>query len=249
MIFLYSLQSEWQKTKGSAAAWLCIVGGFFIPAIHLLNFIRNKTTINAGAHNIWEPMFRRVWMDMSYLFLPAGVVLASSLIAQMEYRNNSWKQLHTTPQRFTTIYWAKFGAIILMTLKFFLFFNIGMLLLGVVPCLLFDHQLPREPVPVWFFLKGNANFFIALLPLIAIQYVLSIHLKNFLVPIGLGLAAVFGTMLVFQWKYIHFIPFSYSITYAATFVMTATHYWLAVSYFVVVMVLGFILYINKSIKG
>jgi lantibiotic transport system permease protein len=249
MKFIYSLQSEWHKTKGSAASWLCVIGGIFIPLIHLLGYLKNANTINSTHQGIWEPLFRRLWMDMSYFFLPAGVILASSLITQMEYRNNAWKQLHTTPQRFTTIYWAKFSAIILMTVKFFVYFNVGIVLTGLIPCLLFDHAFPKENIPLQLFLKGNANFFTALLPIIAIQYVLSVQFRNFLVPIGFGLASVIGTMMALRWQYIQLSPYSYSMLYAQNFAMTSISYILSLSYFALLMVSGFILYINKSVKG
>ena len=148
---------------------------------------------------------------MAVFLLPMGVILASSLITQMEYKNNTWKQLHTTPQSYTTIYFAKLLVIILLTIQFFIFFNIGILLSGILPCLIFDGNFSIQQIPIMFFIKGNMKFFIACLPIIALQYLISLKFKNFLIPIGVGLLALIGTLIALKWKYIYLSPFSYGI--------------------------------------
>ncbi len=134
MNFIHSLQSEWLKTKRSAASWLCIIGGFFIPFIYLIAFLKNNTSINKYPDHIWETHFNELWHNMAIFLLPMGVILASSLITQMEFKNNTWKQLHASPQSYPTIFLSKYSVIFLMTVKFFLFFNIGLILSGLIPC-------------------------------------------------------------------------------------------------------------------
>jgi lantibiotic transport system permease protein len=249
MRFIYSVRSEWLKMKGSAASWLCVIGGFFIPTIYLLGFIKNQTSINTAGTNMWEMHFWRLWMNMAGFLLPMGVILASSLITQMEYKNNTWKQLHTTPQSFTTIFLSKLSVILLMMFKFFIFFNLGIILSGVIPCLLFDHQLPSEPIPMLYFLKRNGNFFLTCLPIIALQYLVSLRFKNFLVPIGVGLLGLVGTLIAFKWKFIYISPFSYSSLYIRTSTMNVNSYILSSGYFVGLVVVSYILYIKNKVKG
>ena len=38
------------------------------------------------------------WEFMGFFLLPIGVILTTSLVTQLEFRSNTWKQLHTTPQ-------------------------------------------------------------------------------------------------------------------------------------------------------
>lgn len=251
MKFIDSLRSEWLKTKRSAASWLCILGGFFIPTIYMIMFIKDQASINGyyPFANIWKKHFIDLWSNMAIFLLPMGVILASSLITQMEYKNNTWKQLHTTPQSFPRIYLAKFTVIALMTLKFFLFFNIGILLTGIIPSLIFDHHMPVQPVPVYFFLIGNLKIFVACLPIIAIQYLISLRFKNFLVSIGAGLLGLIGSLIGISWKYIFISPYAYCALLVTGAKPEFNPQLAACIYFLVLMVISYFLYVSKKEKG
>jgi len=166
----------------------------------------------------------------------------------MEYKNNTWKQLHTTPQRFTTVFFAKFSVILLMTLKFFLFFNIGIILSGILPTLIFNGSLPNESIPLMPFLRGNANVFLTCLPIIAIQYLISLNFKNFLVPIGIGLLGLIGSLIGMMWKYIWVSPYSYPSMMVVKFTSINIQLY-AFVYFVLIMAVSYFIYIRKSEKG
>lgn len=248
-IFFYSVQSEWLKTKNSIASWLCLVGGFFIPLLYLIADIKNKTFINSAGTEIWQTHFTRLWMNMSGFLLPMGLILASSLITQVEFKSNSWKQVHVTPQKYSTIFFAKLAVLLGMTLKFFLFFNIGVIIAGTVPCLIFDHSFPKENIPWLYFIEKNARYFIACLPIIALQYLLSLQFKNFVIAVGVGLAGLIGTFIAFRWQYIYLSPFSYTNPFAERSGFSENILLYATIYFVVFTIISFYLYVNKKIKG
>ncbi len=249
MKFIYSLRSEWLKTKRSAASWLCLIGGFFIPLIYFIGFIKKHQSINGYNLNIWEQHFMQLWGNMAGFLLPMGVILASSLITQIEYKNNTWKQLHTTPQSYTTIFFSKFSVILLMTVKFFIFFNIGILFSGLIPCLLFEHRFPKQGIPIVYFLKGNFKFLITCLPIIAIQYLISLKYKNFLVSIGVGIIALIGTLIGLSWKYIYISPYSFTASIFMSANRVFNIYVVSILYFLVIMTINYALYITKKEKG
>jgi lantibiotic transport system permease protein len=254
MIFFKSLHSEWLKTKRSMSFWLTILGGFFIPIIYLISFIYHQSSINQYSANsdIWIVHFNKCWQNMAAFLLPMGVILATSLITQMEYRNNTWKQLHTTPQSYTTIYFAKLTVIILLTIQFFIFFNIGILLSGALPCLIFNGNFSVQPIPVMFFIKENIKYFIACLPIIALQYLISLKFKNFLIPIGIGLFALIGTLIALSWKYIFLSPFCYcilTIMPGRKISIDINIHLLALIYFSIILMVNYYLYLSKKEKG
>lgn len=249
MNYINSLQSEWIKTKRSAASWLCIIGGFFIPLIYFIGFLKDKKSINDYKLDIWQTLFNLIWQNMAIFLLPMGVILATSLITQIEYKNNTWKQLHATPQTYTNIFIAKFSVIILMTIKFFIFFNIGIILCGITPTILFDIHLPKENIPVMYFIKENIKYFITCLPIIAIQYLISLKFKNFLVPIGFGLLGLVGSLIGNSWKYIFISPFSYCAMTIIQAERDFNVFQFSSIYFIIIMLISYYLYITKKEKG
>jgi hypothetical protein len=251
MNLLYSIHAEWLKTRKSSAQWLCLAGGFFVPLIFLIGFIKNGNSIISYAHGkAWEMHFMQCWRIMAQFLFPMGIILAISLIAQLEFRNNAWKQLHSTPQTFANIFVAKYVVIIFMLLEFFIYFNIGILVSGAIPSLIFSSAFP-EPFPFLFFMKWNMKIFILFLPVSAFQYLLSLQFKNFMFPIGIGLLALIGTLIsISKWKYIWLSPFCYGVSPPGfSFHYPFNGYLTASAYFMLLIGLAFFLYQRKKEKG
>ncbi len=254
MNFINSVRVEWLKTRRSAASWLCITGGFFLPLLFLVGFLKDHKTINMlhGPINSWLVYFGQVREFLVVALLPMGIVLVTSLIAQTEYRNHSWKQVHTTPQSWLRIFCAKLAVLFLMVLRFFLFFNTGILLAGLIPVFLFDHGLPRDPLPIAKLALANLDIFIVCLPVIALQYLISLRCRNFLVPLGLGLLLWIGSIiLVHNWQYAWISPYSYTILLTMPKANTATVniFGLALTYFTLFTITSYVLYYFKSDKS
>ncbi|MEZ4904003.1 MAG: ABC transporter permease [Spirosomataceae bacterium] len=257
--FFYSFQSEWLKTKRSLAAWLVVIGGFFIPSIMLARHLLypNQIRTESQTPRFWETLMSQSWQFMSIFLLPMGVILATSLIAQIEFRNNTWKQLHTTPQGFSVIFWSKLSIILLMMFQFFILFNIGIYLSGVVPSFIIkDMDYPQEPFPVGYFLRTSCYFFIDCLPIVALQYLVSIQFRNFFVPLGVGIGTLLAALFAIQWEYGFLVPYTYCsynffILRGAKMEMmqTVNIHGLALGYFATFTVMGYVFYLLKKEKG
>lgn len=258
MSFIHSFQSEWLKKKGTLAFWLVFVGAFFIPLIFLTRGIvySNDFLAEAKSPQFWEILISRSWQFMAILLLPLGVALATSLITQLEFRNNAWKQLNTTPQSLSVIYWSKFAVIIVMLFQFFLLFHIGIYLSALIPAIINGtSEFYQRVVPFSSVLKTASLYFIDCLPIVAIQYLVSLQFKNFLVPLSLGIGLLLASLIAVQWKYGYIIPYTYCpynfFTSRQPKMAPAgvnVHYW-AIGYFVGATLLGYFLYLNKKEKG
>lgn len=256
MNFIYCFQSEWLKKKKSLASWLVIIGAFFTPVVILIaQLVHNEKLFRESVSpKFWESLWFNSWESMALFLLPVGVILSTSLITQIEFKNNTWKQLHTSPQKLSNIFFAKFAVIVVMMLQFFILFNIGIYLSGVIPCLLVKAAAyPTEPIPYLFFLKLNIKFFIGCLPIIALQYLISLRMKNFIVPVGGGLALWILSLFVFNWKYGYLIPYAYcgynQLRSLGRYNQDVNLHLFALCYFFLFMVLSYILYITKKEKG
>lgn len=255
MNFINSLQVEWLKTRRSAASWLCLAGGFFLPLMYLIGFLKDHRTINdiTGKTNSWLIYFTQVWEFMIMALLPMGIILVTGLIAQTEYRNDSWKQLHTTPQSWINIFCAKLAVLFLMVLKFFIFFNVGLIIAAIIPTLLLEHGLPHDLLPVPDLLKANLKILIVCLPVIALQYLISLQFRNFLVPLGFGLLLWIGSLiLVGSWSYAWLSPYSYTALLTMQnkgHAVSVNIFRLALSYFTLITLISYLLYHTKKDKA
>lgn len=254
MNILHSLSSEWLKTRRSAASWLCLAGGLFLPLLFLTGLLLKGIHLNsASGGNAWMGLAYRLWHFMGILLLPVGIVLAASLLLQIEYRSNGWKQLHTTPQSHARIFAAKGLALLLLTLKFFLFFNIGMLVAGILPTVVFSGRMPDDPFPLRGLLLLNAKFFLACLPVLTLQFGLSLLFRNFLVSVGIGLLLVIGALLLVEaWDGAWILPYSYSpmlVLFGKAIPSPVDMGWLAAGYSVLFTGVAYLLYRFRGAKG
>lgn len=257
--FFNSFQSEWLKIKRSLAFWMVVIGGFFTPAIvivaRLINY--DKLPELYSAPDFWDLLWKNAWESMAIFFLPLGAILSTSLITQIEYKNNTWKQLHTLPLSYTTIFFAKLSVILVLMLLFFVLFNIGIYLAAIVPYLLVSGTpFPTQPLPYEAFLRADALYFVDTLPIVALQYLIALRFKNFLVPIGLGFVFWVGSLAALTWQYGYVIPYTYPMyNYLATGVQTkailptVNIHLLALVYFTAITAVSYALYLGRGEKG
>lgn len=250
-----SFRSEWLKQKGSLASWLVIAGAFFTPAIiAAARLVRHRgLAAVAAAPDFWEKHWRSSWESMAIFLLPLGAVLATSLIAQLEFRNNCWKLLHTTPQRYGVIFAAKLAVVLVLMAEFLVLFNVGIYLSAILPGLLWGAPWPREPIPHLSFLVDNLGYAVACLPIVALQFLLSLRFRNFLVSIGAGLGLWILSIAVLNWPYGRYVPYTYCSYHflkdspKITQVVQVVPY--ALTYFAVFIVAAYVLYARQEEKG
>jgi lantibiotic transport system permease protein len=256
MNFVRCFQSEWLKTRRSLASWLVILGAFFTPTIVIVAKLVRSGGLRGESVSpkFWETLWTSSWESIAILLLPLGLILATSLVTQLEFKNNAWKQALTTPQSLTTIYFAKLAVIVVMMVQFFALFDIGVYLSGIVPGLLTKGvQYPREAIPYLFFLKQELRYFTDCLPILGLEYLVSLQSSNFLVPVGGGIGLWIMSLSVLSWKYGYLFPYTYLGLYYFRVVgryMAATqiHLW-AMGYFVVFVAAGYVLFLTKRQKG
>ncbi len=214
MSLLTSTQGELIKTKRSAAFWVGLIGAAVIPMLFMIVYLVKPTEAAGGPGNPWNRHMFACWQSFASFMGPMFVILICSQIPQIEYKNNAWKQVFASPQSIGNIYFSKLMAILLMIFFMLVSFNIFVILAGVIPSL-FHKQLHYLEYQIHFkeLLRLNIKTGISLLGIIAIQYWLSLRFKNFIVPIGIGLALlIVSTILAqFQWEHIFKVPYSYPL--------------------------------------
>jgi hypothetical protein len=257
--FVHSFQSEWLKKRNSLAFWLVIAGAFFTPTIIIIARLINyrQLTFIYEKEDFWNQLWHSSWESMAIFLLPMGVILATSLITQIEYKNNTWKQLHTLPINYSTIFFSKLAVIVIMVLQFFILFNIGVYLSALIPYLLVSGvHYPKSQIPFLVIFKEDMYYFIDCLPIIALQYLISLKFKNFLIPISIGFGLWVASISAISWKFGNLIPYTYCILnylkekpHTNIAISSLNIHYLAITYFLVFTICSYLLYINKKEKG
>jgi hypothetical protein len=157
----------------------------------------------------------------------------------------------------TTVFVAKYTVVLLLMLQLFVLFGLGMCLAGSIPAWYYGHiPYPKEAFPLGRFIQINASFYVMALPIVALQFLLSIQFKNFMVSLGAGVALVAAAIMVLSWRYVYLVPYTYGAIHLLQLGgkmrfksnILDIHY-LALIYFIGFTLISYILYLTKKEKG
>jgi lantibiotic transport system permease protein len=258
-MFISVLRAEWLKQQRSLAIWIALLGGMFTPGlIAAIRVLRPEGVPELYARpDFWLGLWTGAWESMAVLLLPLGAILTTTLITQIEYRNNAWKQVHTLPVHLAVIYAAKLLVIVLIVLQVFVVFNIALVISGLIPpAVLPGVPFPSGPLPLERFALDNVRYFIGLLPIVALQFLISLRVSSFLTPIGLGTLMWVLSLGTLSWKYAYLLPYGYTVmdylgssqrTNVATPVIGLLPY--ALGYFALFTAVGLGMYLTKHDKS
>jgi lantibiotic transport system permease protein len=258
MIFFRVFYGEWLKRRRSFASAAVIGAALFTPAVVAFVRLIKHRGLPAiyGADAFWPALWRSCWESMAVFFLPLGAILATSLVTQIEFRGNAWKQVRTLPLSAAVLFFAKLGVIVVMLGELLLLFSAGVYVSGMLPALL----VPGVPHPKGSFLglpllRENALYFVDALPIVAAQYLLALRSPNVLVPIGVGFMAWVGALAAVSSKLAIWWPYAYTTvnylgaTPKGAHLAGGGHHWLAAVFFVVLTLVSLVLFVRQREKG
>ena len=258
MSFAISLQSEVLKTKRSASFWLSISAAAMMPVLFMAaHYFKPEGGIKRLANDPWGTQFMWGWEAVSFFIFPMFVILLCALIPQIEFKNNTWKQVFASPQSLGNIYFSKFMTIHLMIFFFYLSFTLFMILSGVITNLL-DSRFSFLHKSINWQKLATINFksYLSILGISAIQYCLSLRFKNFVVPVGIGLALLVTALIARQvgWEHIYKVPYAHPLLTQEMFnkrgrPILENHEWNSIIYFLAFILIGFVDLKFKKEKG
>jgi hypothetical protein len=254
--FAINTSTELLKTKRTAAFWITVVGAAFIPMVIFLTYISKPGVfVDRLKPNVWVQHINNTWEAASIFFLPMYIILVSSLTVQIEYRNNTWKQVYASPRSYADIYFSKFIVIHLLILGCFLMFNLFQLMSGYATALVNSrYGFFSTPVPWKVMLNDTSRLYVAILGITSIQYWLSLRVRNFIAPVGIGLALLITGLMVFKWEKIYYYPYAYTIlTYSRNNsgqeAVTGNYKLYSLAWFAIVLLLGFWDTVRRKERG
>ena len=253
MSLLISFRSELLKAR-TASIYLTLIGAAVGPVMYLLNVLIDENEIDASEKDPLNAVFK-ILSDMNGTALfPLFVILICTLLPQIEYRNNAWKQVFASPQTKFNVFLAKFMNVQLLMLVFLIATHLFMFLtiLGInfiKPTLnLFNHPLNGSTVWV-----NAVNAYILLLAVCAIQFWIGLRSRNFIVPIGIGFALwLAGTIMAVQYKsnLVYYFPYSFNAFPVSTKLKSQLTQvaWTSLGYALVFLIVGFFDFRRKTVS-
>ncbi|MDB5196530.1 MAG: hypothetical protein JWP88_901, partial [Flaviaesturariibacter sp.] len=170
MNLLISLRSEMLKTRRTASFYLTLITAAIIPFIFLLDVCSDGVEPK-NRNDMFNKMFQEGFSMTAFVIFPMLIVLLCTLLPQIEYKNNAWKQVFASPQTKRNIFIAKLLNIHLLLLVFLiantLFMFIAALVIHfVVPSL----HLLTLPLDGGVIVTKIVNTYISLLAVAALQF-------------------------------------------------------------------------------
>ncbi|RYY94675.1 MAG: hypothetical protein EOO11_17405 [Chitinophagaceae bacterium] len=212
MKLITALRSEILKTKRTASIYFTLIGAAAVPLILLLNMLVDNDVIEATRKDPLNGIFKLASEINGMVFFPVFVILVCTLLPQIEYRNNTWKQVFASPQKKGNVFLAKFFNINLL-IVLFLVANLVFMWLVLVAVHFLDPALDllHRPFDAKRQLLRTGNAYITILALCAFQFWLGLRFRNFIVPCAIGVALwLTATMMTMEFKSSLMIYFPYS---------------------------------------
>jgi hypothetical protein len=136
-------------------------------------------------------------------------------------------------------------------------YNFALYSAAVIPALLIPGvPYPREAISIPHFLSENLKYFIDCLPILGLQYLISLQFKNFTVPVGVGFMLWVTGIGMLSWNYCFIFPYVYpaldhmiNIGQISAQRFPVNLQVMSLIYFVIFIAAGYILYAAKKEKG
>jgi hypothetical protein len=205
MNFFVSLKSEFKKTRRTAIWYLCLICTLLTPFYaYVFNIEEDKVV--QFKQDPWNRFFMgEAGMVLNVMILPFFLILICTLLAQLEYKNNTWKQVYASPQPLLHVFFAKFLKIQLILIGILIITNVIMLIV-LYATHYFRYPLNMEGSSLRWqdFLIFNGRIYITVMSISALQFWLGLRFKNFIVPLVIGLFLwIFAMMLMETIPWVH----------------------------------------------
>lgn len=179
----------------------------FFPVLSIIQGIGLVKNIGEtkGFTDFWPSFFSGSTLLYGMFILPMLITILIAMIIRIEHSNNGWKQLLAMPIERRNVYLSK-----LLLVFMILFISVAVLIVGIIISGMVLGG--TEPIPLKIVVLRPILALIAALPIIALQFYLSIRFKHIGVPLGVGALTILPIILIANSaKYWIFYPWTYPL--------------------------------------
>ncbi|WP_010497850.1 ABC transporter permease [Paenibacillus elgii] len=191
--------AEWLKLKHSRILWIVILMPILLTAQGVGNFTRYS---DIWTRDDWTVIIEQCLIFYPPMLLPFFIAIVIALMIRIEHSHNGWKHLLALPVRRGHIYAAKFGLALLLVVLNIAVFGASIVAAGLVAGANGPIPLDRIALPL-------LRLIPAVLPIMAIQFWLSLRYRHIGIPLGIGIGLAVPSLLVANSKYWIVYPWTY----------------------------------------
>tara|TARA_R110002073_G_scaffold89852_6_gene212483 strand:+ start:3302 stop:4075 length:774 start_codon:yes stop_codon:yes gene_type:complete len=250
--YISSVKNELFKLKRTFAFWLTLLAAIFIPGlIFVVMLFKHKNFIPKDDSNPWNMIMEIETSIIVTVLIPFFIILVTSLIMQVEHRSGGLKDLFSLPVPKWSVYYGKLTVVLITVFMTYLLFSAFFLAGGYISGILFPDLNYTSFSPDYLKLfKTIGASFVALLGILGLQFWLSFRVKNFIIPLGIGMILVIaGFVIANSPNDAIYYPYAYN-TLTRPFVigeMDATFLWYSLGFFITITTIGYIDISRKNI--
>ena len=205
MTIVQTLRAEALKVRRTRAVWLAFGAPLSVVALYLLLIVSGAVDPAATG---WVQTSMAMLGMWTFLMLPLYIALETALINAIDHDARGWTHLFALPVPRGAIHAAKLCVALALVGLSSVVLAAG--LLGTVAVLQSAGIAPEAPVPWQHILWGVARGYGGALGIVAIHHSLSLRLRGFEWPLGIGIVAtIFATQISRSSAYWPFFPWSY----------------------------------------
>ena len=259
-MFIKCLIAEFKKSRRTFYLWLTIISSLLIPGILFLAYvIKPEFFVPFPDTNPWTVLISSAISSISSFLFPFYIIIFISLITQIEHKNNMWKKIFVLPVRKEIYYYSKLSFIVSVIFISLIIFCLGLFLVGLVSGIFHSELGFLNTTPEFgVILESMLHLFVSVLGIIAIQFLISIRFRNFIIPIGIGLfLSITGSILVAVWENAKYFPYSFpQLLQMNSFGMVQMNHYgifstaeiVSVLYFILVSILGLFVFMKQRLE-
>jgi len=205
----HSFTIELLKYKRTYALSLAILAPAFLAIIVFFVYFFKAEALIKNGMNGWANMIDYSLQFSTSLLFPLFIILLVVFIHNLEHRTNGQRLFKTLPIPSPIAYFSKYfialSLLVLSMLVFGLFINLGAFVNSIKYPALFQY----DPELLPHLLTKISYLFICSFFMFAIQYWVSQHFSNIIIPIGIGFAGFISAMILIQgWEHIDYHPYA-----------------------------------------
>lgn len=178
------IQAEHQKLRHSLLLPACILIPVIPAVMGTFNYLQNLGILKSQWYSLWT---QHTLFYSCFFFAPL-IGLYCSYIWRLEHRHNNWNMIMTAPVPVSHIFFGKLALILGITVLTQLWTGILYVICGKIAGL---PGLCPPDILVWL-LRGT----LGAVPICCLQLFLSMKIRSFSIPIGVGLiGSILGMLL------------------------------------------------------